>query len=429
VTACDFTNQRITIMGLGRFGGGLGAARWLFAQGARVHITDMQPESSLAPSLRSLGKHERLTFRLGEHVESDFTDADLVVANPAVPQPWSNRFLCTARDANVPITTEIRLLVERLNRDRVIGVTGSAGKSTTTAMIHHALESIGERAHLGGNIGGSLLSALEDINHHRDWIVLELSSAMLYWLDADVGAPGTTGFSPHVSVLTNIAPNHLDWHGTFEHYERSKRVIFKHQREGDIAIDAPKCAHPAPIPLMIPGAHNQQNARVAALAVSCALNITPEDVAPHLATFPGLPHRLQLITEVEGVRYFNDSKCTIPEATLLAVASFDDSRRVHLIAGGYDKKIDLSAIAHLAPSLAGLYTIGTTGPAIASLTSSPNVIDCNSLANAVDCAAKRAKPGDVILLSPGCASWDQFDNYEQRGEAFATLAARTRVQS
>ncbi len=188
----DPAGQRVTVMGLGRFGGGVGVTRWLVQHTARVLVTDLQPQEDLRESLAQLSPlidDGSVQLRLGKHIQTDFTTCDLVVANPAVPVPWNNSFLKAGRGAGVPITTEIRLLVERLNRQRVIGVTGTAGKSTTAAMTHHILTEIGTASHLGGNIGGSLLNQLGE-SQLRDWIVLELSSAMLHWLGSDVGFNG-----------------------------------------------------------------------------------------------------------------------------------------------------------------------------------------------------------------------------------------------
>jgi UDP-N-acetylmuramoylalanine--D-glutamate ligase len=414
--------KHITLMGLGRFGGGATAARWLASQGASVLITDLCSEDRLADSLADLSdliSKEDIQLRLGGHVESDFTDCDLVVANPAVPRPWENPYLLAARNAGVPVTTEIRLLAERISRDRVIGVTGTAGKSTTAAMIHHILTRAGLPGHLGGNIGGSLLPRLDAIDHD-DWIVLELSSAMLYWLGKGAGFPAAMGFSPHIAILTNLQPNHLDWHGTFEHYERSKHNIFKYQQPGDhqITIDAQPKGRP--LPLKIPGRHNQANGHFAVEAVNRAAGIPSIEAGDFLADFPGLPHRLQLVAERGGMRFFNDSKSTTPQATVLAVRSFEDPAQVHLIAGGYDKGIDLTAISELISEIAGLYTIGATGPGLAAAaTDSSKAFHCETLHAAVQCATNRMRPHDILLLSPGCASWDQFDNYERRGEAFA----------
>jgi UDP-N-acetylmuramoylalanine--D-glutamate ligase len=415
-------------MGLGRFGGGVGVTRWLVGEGATVLVTDRETAERLGESLaaiRDLIDRGDVALRLGEHNVSDFTTADLVVANPAVPKPWDDRFLRGAQAAGVPITTEIRLLTERLDRNRVIGVTGSAGKSTTTAMIHHLLLRSGVRSHMGGNIGGSLLNALGSIARD-DWAVLELSSAMLYWLGEGAGEPEARGWSPHVAVLTNINPNHIDWHGDFEHYRQSKLNIFRWQTVGDVKVLGEDIkTHEPPIALRIPGAHNQCNARLAIETVHRATGLSHEALASRLGDFAGLPHRLQLAAERAGLRFYNDSKSTTPEATVLAVRSFAEPKHVHLIAGGYDKGSDLAAIAALAPDIAGVYTIGVTGDSLASSAAKQggHAERCEVLARAVERALQRMHAGDVLLLSPGCASWDQFINFEQRGDEFVRLVS------
>jgi UDP-N-acetylmuramoylalanine--D-glutamate ligase len=429
-------SKNITVMGLGRFGGGAGVTRWLCNQGAQVLLTDLEPADKLQASLASIQgliDAGQVALRLGEHNISDFTTADLVVANPAVPKPWDNRFLRAAAAANIPITTEIRLLVERLPSRNVVAITGSAGKSTTTAMIHHILKSTGRPTVLGGNIGGSLLN--EPITPDT-LVVLELSNAMLYWLGE--AAPGCT-WSPHIAVVTNISPNHIDWHGSFEHYQQSKQRILTHLQPGDTAILGDSVAHwptppnvtrltistPLSAPLSVPGPHNQLNAAMA-VAAACALDptLSQDQAARAVQSYPGLPHRLQLVTTRNDIRYYNDSKSTTPESCLLAVRAFgDQARRVHLIAGGYDKKSDLTPIAALAPQLAGLYTIGVTGPAIAA--AAPGATPCGTLDAAMHAIHQRALPGDIVLLSPGCASWDQYENYESRGSHFTQLAGST----
>lgn len=474
-------------MGLGRFGGGVGVARWLAGQGADVLVTDLEPAARLADSLSKIDDLVRsgaISLRLGEHNVSDFTDTDLVVANPAVPKPWDNRFLRSATAAGVPITTEIRLLVERLpDRKRVIGVTGTVGKSTTAAMMAHVLRETGRTVWFGGNIGGSLLAELPRVARDS-WVVLELSSAMLHWLSADAGYPGAPGWSPGVAVITNLSPNHLDWHGEFDHYSRSKQQIVRDEQPGDTLIvdealsswaadarcaSVPSSDHPITPsphhhfiprvgadsipPLPVPGRHNRLNAAFALAAVQC-VGIDPAAALRALATFRGLPDRLEYLGEftlpeaasdesrfrgarkTRMIRAYNDSKSTTPESARLAVDAMDDdpaigAGRVRLICGGYDKKIDLSPLAQAAARCALAYTIGQTGPALAEAINRAGgrAVSCGGLHRAVAGALADAKAGDVILLSPGCASWDQFTNYEERGRRFRELLERTTEDS
>lgn len=437
----DFQGRRVVVMGLGRHGGGLGVTRYLAAQGADLLVTDTADAGALAESVAALQPmidSGAVELRLGEHNVSDFTTADLVIANPAVPKPWDNRFLRAASAAGIEVSTELRLLVEALpNRSRTIGITGTNGKSTTAAMTHHALASAGVHAVLGGNIGGSLLPELDSITPETV-VVLELSSAQLHWLKVT-----EAGWSPGVAVVTNVSPNHLDWHGTEDAYYASKAVLLEHQLGDDAAILGHSVSKWRTRPnvhriivededalpgLVLPGAHNGINGAMAMLAASIAANTSAPSAAEAVMGFTGLPHRLQLVAELGGVRCFDDSKATTPASTLTAVRAFDDASHVHLIAGGYDKQIDLSAIASLAPDLAGFYTIGATGPMLDSA-AGEHATPCGTLDVAVERALDRAVPGDVLLLSPGCASWDQFASFEERGRRFAELVAARGVSA
>lgn len=455
----DLAGAKVTVMGLGRFGGGIGVTRWLCQQGADVLVTDKDPAADLADSvarIQDLVSAGQVTLRLGEHNVSDFTACDLVIANAAVPKPWENRFLRAASAASVPVTTEIALAINALRArgvSRTIGITGSVGKSTTTAMIHHALSTTlgpsGTQVLLGGNIGGSLLTQLADITSNTI-VVLELSSAMLHWLEEGL----VPKWSPHVAVATNISPNHLDWHGEFDHYAASKQHLLRHQSSADFAVLGSTVwswremtpANAVQIiaekfegELALPGEHNRENAAAALLACTAiAPDANPAALAQAIRTYPGLAHRLQRVAEwnpvpnARPIRFYNDSKSTTPESALKGVQAIaampgGGLAKCHLIAGGHDKGSDLSPIARLAGELGGLYTIGATGPTIAAtarslgLEGASRVHECATLTNAVRVAISKLSPGDVLLLSPGCASWDQYVNFEARGDEFVAL--------
>lgn len=427
----SFKDTNVLVMGLGRFGGGLGVTRFLLHEGAQVILNDRSTADELADPLKDLGDHPNLTLALGHHDPSVLDNVELLVVNPAVPRPWDNTLINAATERGIKITTEIEIAYQRLNPDRIIAITGSAGKSTTSAMTHHALSTLGIPSVLGGNIGGSLLDQLDTITPDTT-IVLELSSAMLYWLWGRSTIDQPT--HPAVSCVTSYNPNHLDWHADEAHYLASKKLILTPDRDsvlpeslqawanantrilaGNDAIEG--CA--------VPGHHNAMNA---SFAIACIRGLHPHlsesDLIPAVQTFTGLPHRLHRSFEHRGVVYFDDSKSTTPQATLLAIKALETIAprdRIHLIAGGYDKGSDLTPIAKLAPELAGLYCIGTTAEAIAAASSS-NAINCHTLDHAMHQIHTRTQEGDLILLSPGCASWDQFENYEQRGQRFVELA-------
>src|SRR4051812_8756993 len=338
----DLRNKRVTVAGLGRFGGGIGVARWLVQQGAKVLVTDRDPPEKLADSLKQLDGLP-IELRLGEHIESDFASADLVVTSPAIPP--TNHYLQAAAVAGVPITTEIRLFIERCPARTVVGVTGTKGKSTTTKLLSLMLATR-FKTWTGGNIGGLLLFELPKIEL-TDLVVLELSSYMLEHVKS-------LRWSPRVAVVTMVGVDHVEWHGSAEAYLEAKKNIVRFQKADDIALvseeneasgsfaDVTKARvvrygmrDRRPFALTIPGRHNQLNAQ-AAFAAAKELGVTWEQAQGAVRDFPGLPHRLRLVhTSAAGVRYFNDSIATIPEAAVAALESFPDGTVIQIV-GGYD---------------------------------------------------------------------------------------------
>jgi UDP-N-acetylmuramoylalanine--D-glutamate ligase len=428
----DFKNKRVTVMGLGRFGGGIAVARWLAGQGAKVLVTDKEPAEKLADSVRQL-EGLPISFRLGEHREEDFTSADLLVTSPAVPP--SDQYLAAAANAGVSVTTEVRLFIERCPSKNILGVTGTKGKSTTTAMLGEMLKTIEGSASvrklwLGGNIGKSLLGELDQIGRD-DLVLLELSSFMLHYL-------GQMNWAPHVAVVTMISSDHLDWHGGRDGYVEDKKNIVRFQTPADYAVvnsanetsrsfAQATAGHVIYYPadgakefsLTVPGKHNQLNAQ-GAFAAAKIFGVSWDAAQKAIGQFKGLPHRLELVHEESGVRYFNDSIATIPEAAVAAMDSFPAGHVIQIV-GGYDKGLDSSAMRiALQERAKKVLCIGKTGKDLAS--AMKNAEDCGTLAVAMRRAKELAQPGDVVLLSTGYASYDQFSNFEERGKLFASLA-------
>lgn len=456
-------HKRVTIMGLGSFGGGVGLARYLALQGARVTVTDLQPAENLSVSLDTLAALP-IRFVLGEHREHDFTDTDVIFVNPAVP--LTSRYLDLARQHQIPLDSEINLFVREC-RGHIIGITGSVGKSTTTSLLGSILQLHDARALVGGNIGGSLLPHLDDIDPDTP-VVLELSSFQLEHL-------AWQSYSPPIAMVLNLTPNHLDRHGTMDAYQLAKEGIFAYQTPADTAVfnwdDATVRDMASRTPgrrlfysmevaldegvyrrdnaliyasggeqtvlcdttdVSLPGTHNLGNAAAAAAAATL-LGVSPATIAQGLQRFQGLPHRLERVTTKKGVHYYNDSKATTPASTLRALDAFEHP--VVLLAGGYDKGTPFDDLAHAAyHKTKATIVYGATADKLVEafdlashrdLSDSAQigraqVIRCVDLEAALAQATALTAPGDVILLSPACASYDQFPHYEARGDFFRT---------
>ena len=475
----DLNGKRVTVAGLGHFGGGAAAARWLAAQGADVLVTDTATADSLSESVAALAGVP-LRYALGGHRIEDFAQADLIVASPAIPP--TSEYLQAARAAGVPITTEIRLFVQRCRAKRIVGITGTKGKSTTTALLGKMLGVLswhgrpahvpshgrparvqggakrragkhGQDAHatdhgrdahatiapvnvwVGGNLGVSLLDKLDEIQA-EDVVVLELSSYMLHYL-------GEISWSPHVAVVTMVGTDHLAWHGSADAYLEAKRNIVRFQSEKDFAVvaasdkqsrDFGKLTRGTVIPYgkranlpeafapLLPGRHNRDNER-AAYAVAKRFGVYPDEAVKAVEDFAGLPHRLQLVHEAGGVRYYDDSIATIPEAAVVALKAFD-AGTVHQIVGGFDKGLNLTPLIDaLRERAKSALCIGALGPSIAGRVGEKATV-FETLEKAIFFAKRQAAAGEVVLLSPGCASYDQFANFQKRGELFSELAKR-----
>ncbi|MDR0878183.1 MAG: UDP-N-acetylmuramoyl-L-alanine--D-glutamate ligase, partial [Treponema sp.] len=458
-----YAGMKVLVMGLGLHGGGLESARYLARRGADVTVTDLRDERTLAPSieqLESCGKIIR--YVLGRHETEDFTHADMVIKNPGV-RPDSP-FLQAAMDQGAGrIETDISIFLAN-SPARLTAVTGSKGKSSTSSALHWVLAearkpknadkaALPGKAYLGGNITVSPLTFLDELQSDDD-VVLELSSWQLGDLKGVLHPDGRPLLKPRAAVITAIMPDHLDRYGTMEAYIADKRIIYQGQDAADVTVaaddrwgqsfhreshgrplvyaesplqdeggwltgpDGPGMARlhgrqsggepfeAVPAKLLVPGYHQKKNLLAAALAL-LDLGLDPETVRKALASFPGIEHRLEFFYEADGIRWYNDSAATIPEAAAAAVGAFQSP--VILVTGGTDKNLDYTPLAAAFPKAKTVILLaGTASDKLTDLLSGAGIAfrgPFDNVDTAAAAALDTAKPGDSVVLSPGCASF------------------------
>lgn len=428
ITSRAWAGKRYAVLGLAR--SGAATVRALAAAGAEVVAWDSDEGRRQAFPSRKAGKG----VAVADLDTVDLAGFDALVVSPGVPlntHPLASK----ARSADVPVIGDIELFAEArggLPAHKVVGITGTNGKSTTTALVHHILKVAGVPALMGGNIGLPIL-AQEPLPEGGVY-VLELSS---YQIDL------TRSLDCDVAVLLNVTPDHLDRYHGFEAYAQSKARLFEMQsseREAIIAIGdtasyeiarslsarGERLTQIAPGLCMdqsrwraLQGPHNAQNA-LAAIAVARTLDVPERDIERGLESFTGLPHRMERVAERDGVVFVDDSKATNPESAAPALGAFG---RVHWIVGGRAKGDDLDACRPFLDRVAQAYVIGEAGPRFAAVLrdAGVGVEEAGTLESAVNAAAAAARPGEAVLLSPAAASFDQFRDYEERGDRFRAL--------
>jgi UDP-N-acetylmuramoylalanine--D-glutamate ligase len=466
----NFRALRITIFGLGREG--MALARFLAVRGARVTVTDIKSVETLAQSLSDL-EELPIHLELGGHPPQAL-EADVIFVSPGVPMEIPP--LREAQRRGLLLTSEPRIFAALCSAS-LIGITGSSGKTTTATLVGRMLEAGAEKVWVGGNIGEPLITSVEKIGG-TDQVVVELSSFQLeYFAPQPEAYPPmgwetlAQGYSPHIAAILNITPNHLDRHPSMAAYVEAKSHIFRYQSSGDVrvlgagvqrytpdarsrtllfSLDAKVeegaflcgehvllrldgrehdvcCVHE----IRLRGQHNVANI-LAACIIAGAAGAGTEAMREVIRTFQGVPHRLELVRELRGVRYYNDSIATSPDRACAALRSFDEP--IVLLAGGRDKHLPWGEFAELTSARARhVSCFGEASELIADELRSASrglqhgarsLVTCEvvtSFEEAVASASSVAQPGDVVLLSPGCTSFDAFRDFEERGERFREL--------
>ena len=444
IDSMDLANKRVLVVGLGK--SGVASALFLQSRGARVTVSDTKTEDQLRAEIPILLDHG-IAVETGGHGDRTFRGQDLIVVSPGVPVDAPP--LQQARALGETVIGEIELAAQFLPAP-IVAITGSNGKTTTTTLTGEILTGAKFSTLVGGNIGTPAISLVERA-HNATFIVLEVSSFQLETIQT---------FRPKVAVILNITPDHLDRHRTFQAYTDAKARIFENQRPDDFAVlnaDDPTCVSLAnrtkaqlfwfsrkkeldkgayardgrvlfrdakaqreimltsEIPLK--GAHNVENA-LAAICVGALLGCEPEQIRKTVQQFKAVEHRLEYVATINGVEYYNDSKATNVDATIKALESFPAN--IHLILGGKDKGSDYTVLNDLLRHrVKRVYTIGAAAAKIEShIKGATETLHAETLDNAVRRAAAAAKSGDIVLLAPACASFDQFQSYEHRGRFF-----------
>jgi UDP-N-acetylmuramoylalanine--D-glutamate ligase len=445
----NYSGKSILVAGAGR--SGIAAARFLLSRGARVILTDTQSgdvlESRIAPLLDIASRTGDLVLELAGHRSESFARCDLVIVSPGIPLALP--FFDISRKAGIPIIAEVELACRHL-KGKIIGITGSNGKTTTTTLVSRLLAGAGLSGYAAGNIGAPLIGFVDD-SSPEDIYAVELSSFQL---------EGIQDFRPHIAAILNLTPDHLDRYDGFEGYIAAKRRIFMNQRETDFAvlnaddigtaaIGNRVCAKPTWFSrltnpahgafvrngrvifrdekgesdlfgtdaIALKGSHNLENA-LAACAMAILSGAAPESLEESIRKFPGVEHRIEFVTERDGVQYYNDSKATNVDATIKSIEAFKGN--ILLIAGGRDKAGDFNALrSPVRERVKHVVTIGEAAEKLKrALADVTGVSEARSMQEAVSISRQLARPGDVVLLAPACASFDMFRDYEHRGRVF-----------
>jgi len=398
----DFKDQKITIMGLGLHGGGVGSARFFAQAGAKILVTDLKKEQELKGSVLKLKEFKNIEYVLGQHRMEDFKNTDLIIKNPAVPN--NSRYLEVARENKVLVDTDVGIFFE-LCPAQIIGITGSKGKSTTASLCADVLKKKYASVILAGNIRVSVLDVLPEIKE-SSLVILELSSWQLEGLRDHKK-------SPHIAVITNVYKEHLDRYKNFEEYVEAKKIIFKFQNKNDFLIINKKLRNLAKnteSELKLFDGTSQEAARI----IGEIYEISEKDIEKATKGFRGLEGRLEFVKEINRVKYYNDTCATHPEAVIYGLNKLDN---VILIAGGTDKNLDFTKLNRaLNQKIKALILL--PGTASAKIRTRRKTIKVENMEQAVLKAKKIAKPDDIVLLSPGCASFGLFKHEFDRGEKF-----------